>query len=234
MNTRQGVCQSPLKLMGAVTDGERTRRYYATSSSSSHELKWVELATETKCDNSSANHKVFEQLFQLLKNISELMLSESVQTELVQHLVRTCTLEEDTKDSILKYSKDGYLLLNLIYCNQELVKLLLQEVCHSGSMSSTNKGSKQLMEVMKYLKFHCSDFSCWKRPLIDVLSTTENDHPMMFADIVYSEFLYELLNIICTNEMNTINGKTSPLKDNKNLKEFVSEGQFICRLTNTL
>ncbi len=214
-SSSHATLQSPLRLLGAVTDGERLRRYYTTPVSF-RELKWVELGVDTHSDSSTAT-KVLEELFQLMKGVVLLPLPDTTKDSLCQYILSIHKLVEGEKES-LKYSKN--LLLNLIYHQQQQLTVLLKETCCQKGVDS-NDTYKQLVSTMNFLLSNCTDITCWTHPLINTLLSSS-------TGMACSEFLFNLLNRFCQGGDVKHQGEKGSREEveYKRLLEFITEGKF--------
>ena len=207
--------QSPLRLLGAVTDGERLRRYYTTPVSF-RELKWVELGVDTHSDSSTAT-KVLEELFQLMKGVVLLPLPDTTKDSLCQYILSTHNLVEREEES-LKYSKS--LLLNLIYHQQQQLTILLKETCCQKGVDS-NDTYRQLVSTMNFLLTSCTDITCWTCPLINTLLSSS-------TGVTCFGFLFNLLNRFCQGGDVKNRGEKGSREEieYKRLVEFITEGEL--------
>ena len=227
------VLNSPIKLLGAVSDGERTRRYYTsctTPSSSTQEMKWVEINNESNSNNTTLDDRMLDELLHLLKSLVSLPLSSTAKTCLSQNIMSSCK-EREVNDDCLQYAKDKMLLLNLIYYNQHQLSALLQAACCHDSTNNYTL-SRQFANVMNLLRTNCVDFVCWKQPLIDLLKNSSSSQ----CQFVYSDILFDLMNRFCLKndkvdgaleEEKSVNEED---KDYEQLMDFVTQGLFSCCL----
>ena len=223
------VVDSPIILHGAVADGERTRRYYYTSSSSSsQELKWVELDAKTQSSGVLAG-KVFDELFHLLKSIVSQPFPDAANTFLTHYILSHLKLQNCEEKDCLKYANPKKPLLNLIYCNQNQLTLLLREMSQKLRKMRSNL-SKQFSDIMNLLKENCEDYGCWKCPLIDILSGGLHNR-----GVVYSHILLDLMNRFDSRKPVSLEAEGTETeeveeKSSTEMFEFVSEGESLLKI----
>ena len=208
------ILDSPIRLLGSVTDSDRAKRYYP--STISQEMKWVVINNETTSNNASLDNPVFDQLFQLLKNLISHPLSLTVLLALNQYIL-SCY------GSGVQYAYDDMSLLNLIYCNQQQLSTLLQATCFYSNSNLT----KQFVNIMNLLQTNCNDFICWKQPLIDILNNSSQ------SNLIYCDILFDLMNRFCQKDVKVGGALEEGKGINKNnedyeqLIDFVTQGTFV-------
>ena len=169
-----------ITLHGAVMDADRSRRLYY-SSSSSQELKWVEL----KAEQTTPTTLPLSELVQLLKALLILPLSEGFIDEL--H-----TLLRSSNKSVPfppPFSPSDRPLLNLLYTNTAQLTALLRGLNTSPEGNHAGSPAQILLSnLVSFLVSSCRDLSCFTAPVLAVLAAAGEQ-----GKAVQSKFFLELL-----------------------------------------
>ena len=180
--------QSSVRFHGAVADGERTRRlYYSSTSSSSLELKWVEIGGEL-----SSNGGLIDTLFEELFNLMKIMLSRPLSEEFLASLKSYIQSSQSKEYRIdcLRYATKDKPLLNLVFTDTRQSTFLLQQ-SQSHIHQSPGRNSwtvKHFVNIMSFLESNCRDLSCWREPLLVVL-----EGGLKQGNPLRSQFLLDLM-----------------------------------------
>ena len=163
-------------------DGDRSRRLYY--SSSSQELKWVEL----KAEQTTPTNLPLSELVQLLKALLNLPLSEGYTDEL-HTLLRSSNKSTPFPPHFSPHDRP---LLNLFYTNTPQLTALLQGLNTSPEGNHGNHtGSPAqvlLSNLVSFLVGSCRDLSCFTAPVLAVLAAAGEQ-----GKAVQSKFFLDLL-----------------------------------------
>ena len=204
-DTAAPVHQTPIKLHGAVADGERNRRFsYSTTAFSLQDLKWVELQV-TQVQGESTN-SILSELMKLLRSVISLPLTSEATTQLgefccaqINASYGDSTPDPTTNPIECNFAAYDKPLLNLILSDKTQLTKLLLVLSSAHQFPTSYKGRTSSVNVLKdfvtYLRSNCCRPSCFLRPLLTII---EKCHQQQ--NLLGSEFILDLLRELVLND----------------------------------